>query len=155
MAGMLLLFAWKGSTLDLSWPLDALQHSVAPEPTAEMKAWAADAKALTPKMLPTDRVYLSNLYDAMAFVLLRDLNRGDKAIIKTTDGFEAFHAGTLKLAIDKAKVGAYPGLDKAIDKVFFEALGSQEPRVLSDGDKRKLIAGCGALSYTFAVGRDE
>ena len=152
-AALLILFAWKGNVLDLSWPPAARTEVVAPTPAPELQAWASEVKPIAAGMLPGDRVYLSNLYDAMSFVLMRDKDRDDP-IISTTEDFAAFHAGTLTLAIEKAKVGKYPGLDKAIDKAFLSALGTDEPRKMTDEEKGRLIMACGVLSHTFGIGRD-
>lgn len=152
-AGLLILFAWKGNELDMTWPIPPRTDVIAPAPAPELQAWADDARKIASGMLPGDRVYLSHLYDAMAFVLMRDKDRPDPIII-TTEDFVAFHAGTLKLAIDKAKVGKYPGLDKAIDKAFLTALGTDEPRTMTDEEKSRLIIACGVLSHTFGIGRD-
>lgn len=152
-AGLLILFAWKGNELDMVWPPAGRIDVVAPVPSPELQAWASELKPIAAKMLPSDRVYLSHLYDAMAFVLLRDKDRTDP-IISTTEDFAAFHSGTLVLAIDKAKVGKYPGLAEAIDKAFFAALGTDEPRKMTDEEKGRLIVACGVLSHTFGIGRD-
>ena len=152
-AALLILFSWKGNVLDMSWPPDGTKNIVAPSPTPELQAWANDVKPIASGMLPGDRVYLAHLYDAMAFVLMRDKDRDDP-IISTTEDFAAFHAGTLTLAIEKAKVGKYPGLDKAIDKAFLTALGTDEPRKMTDEEKTRLIVACGVLSHTFGIGRD-
>lgn len=152
-AAVLLLFAWKGSELDLSWPPAPNTTIAAPTPAKEFRQWADPVKALVPKMLPADRIYLAHLYDAMAFVLLRDRDR-ETPIIGTTEAFANFHGGTLDLAIDKAKVGRYPGLAEAIDQTFLTAVGTDEPRALTADEKQRLIVACGVLSYTFGIGRD-
>jgi hypothetical protein len=89
----------------------------------------------------------------MAYVLIRDGER-EKPIVGSNDQFAAFHAGTLRLAIDKAAVGKYPGLAEAIDNVFVNAIGA-DVRELSVEDRRGLIAACGVLSWSFGMGRDE
>jgi hypothetical protein len=149
---VLLFFSWKGVSLDVNWPPKGEEVS-SPKPAQEFLAWAAPVKRIAPGMLPADRVYLSNLYEAMAFILLRDFDR-DQPIIKTTDDFVAFHAGTLRLAIDKASVGKYPGLAEAIDQTFLSALGADQ-KVLDEASRPRLVAACGALSWTFGIGRDE
>ena len=152
-AALLILFAWKGNVLDMPWPPAIRTEVVAPVPAPELQAWAVDVKPIAAGMLPSDRVYLSNLYDAMSFVLLRDKDRDDP-IISTTEDFAAFHAGTLTLAIEKSKIGKYPGLDKAIDKAFLTAIGTDEPRKMTDEEKARLAVACGVLSHTFGIGRD-
>jgi|688.fasta_scaffold292601_2 hypothetical protein len=148
----LLFFCWKGVDLDLPWPPRDQEVST-PRPAQEFLEWSAQVRPIAAKMLPTDRVYLSNLYEAMSFILLRDFDR-DQPIIKTTDDFVAFHAGTLRLAIDKASVGKYSGLAEAIDQTFLAALGADQ-KALDDETKPRLIAACGALSWTFGIGKDE
>lgn len=161
-AALLLWFAWKGNTLDLSWPPAGMERIVSPKvtPSEEHAKWCQGVQKIAATMIPPDRIYLSHLYDAMAFVLLRDFDRTDP-IVTTTDSFSSFHGGTLALAIDKAKVGKYPGLDKAIDAAFFAALGVSDPsagiesKALTKEEKQRLVAACGVLSYTFEIGRDE
>jgi len=149
---MLLFFSWKGVNLDLEWP--PINHEVSsPKPADEFLGWAAPVRTIAAKMLPADRLYLSNLYEAMSFILLRDFDR-DQPIIKTTDDFVTFHAGTLRLAIEKSNVGKYPGLAEAIDQTFLAALGADQ-KALDDKTKPRLIAACGALSWTIGIGRDE
>lgn len=152
-AACLLVFAWKGESLEMPWPPAFTQAVVTPKPSAEVAKWADAVRAMAPKMLPGDRAYLADFYEGMAFVLLRDFDR-EKPIIVTSDGFEAFHGGSLKMAIEKAKVGIYPGLDEAIDKAFFAAIGD-EPKTLTPEDQKNLVAACGSLTYTLRVGRDE
>lgn len=151
-AGLLLLFAWKGEAIDMTWPPPD-SAPVTPEPSQDKKAWASGVKPVAATMLPADREYLASFYEAMAFVLLRDGDRSEP-IISSTPKFVDFHAGSLKLAIDKNKVGAYPGLDKAIDAAFFQAVGTDDPVEVTPDVRGRLVAACGVLSYTFRVGRD-
>jgi hypothetical protein len=150
---VLLMFAWKGSSIDLSWPPATVVNIDTPVPEAPLKAWAEPLRKIVPRMTPKDRLYLASLYDAMAFVLLRDGQR-DEPIIGTTGQFAAFHAGTLRLAIDRENVGKYPGLAEAIDEVFVAAAGPEDVRLA--GDRRtRVTAACGVLSWAFGMNRDE
>ena len=152
-AVVLLVFAWKGSTLDIPWPPAPFTKISGPEPDAKLMKWAEPLKAIVPKMLPADRQYLANFYDAMAFVMLKDRDR-DPPIVSTTDKFVVFHTNSLRLAIERAKVGKYPGLGEAIDEVFLNAAGAQAKAI--DSDTRSiLVAACGVLSWSFAIHRDE
>lgn len=153
-AGLLILFAWKGNVLDLTWPPAGTADIVAPVPSPELQAWATDVRPIADKMMPGDRAYLASFYDSLAFVLLRDRERKSGQIIQTTEDFVVFHGGSLEAAIDKKKVGLYPGLDKAIDKVFLTALGTDEPRQMTDDEKRRLVVACGVLSHVFGINRD-
>lgn len=152
-AVVLLLFAWKGSELSTPWPPAPATNVDTPKPSPELLKLAEPLQPILPRMLPKDRLYLSSLYDALAYVLIRDGER-EKPIVSSNDAFANFHAGTLRLSIDKAKIGAYQGLDKAIDEVFVNALGA-DARELSRADRENLIAACGLLSWSFGVGRDE
>lgn len=152
-AVVLLVFAWKGSELSTLWPPTPATTVDTPKPSPELLRLAEPLRPILPRMLPKDRAYLASLYDAMAYVVIRDGER-DKPIIASTESFANFHAGTLRLAIDKAKVGQYPGLAEAIDQVFVAALGA-DVRELSRADRDNLIAACGLLSWSFAVKRDE
>ena len=153
-AVVILFFAWKESILSVVWPPQptAVDADV-PKPDPVLLAWAEPLRPVLPKMLPSDRKYLANLYDAMAFVLVRDRDRDDP-IVSSTDKFASFHTGSLRLAIDKASVGRYPGLAQAIDQTFLAAAGP-EIRPLDRDTSAKLIAACQVLSYVFAVKRDE
>jgi hypothetical protein len=146
---MLLLFSWKGSVLQIKWPPAGMKNIAAPRPPAELIAEAAEVAKVVPKMLPGDRRHLSAFYDAMACVLVNDGERAEP-IISTTAKFSAFHAGSLNLAIQKKKVGIYPGLDKAIDMTLMRFAGADESAI--DTDKRnKLVTACGVLSWVFAI----
>ena len=152
-AAVLLVFAWKGSELTTIWPPAPLTAVDTPKPSPDLLKLAEPLKPILSKMLPKDRQYLATLYDAMAYVLIRDGER-EKPIIGSNDQFAAFHAGTLKLAVDKSAVGKYPGLAEAIDNVYVNALGA-DVRELSVDGRRALIAACGVLSWSFGMGRDE
>ena len=146
---LLLLFSWKGSVLQIEWPPACMKNVDTPKPPAEFIAEASDVAKIVPRMLPGDRQHLSAFYDAMACVLVNDGERADP-IVSTTAKFAAFHAGSLNLAIQKKKVGVYPGLDKAIDATLLRFAGADESAV--DTEKRnKLIAACSVLSWVFAI----
>lgn len=145
---VLLLFAWKGSSLTVSWPPPDTDPAI-PKPEPAIMAWAAPLRPILPTMLAKDRQYLASLYDAMAFVLIRDGKREDP-IISTTDRFVVFHAGTLRLAVDRAAVGKYPGLGEAIDQAFVSAVGADQ-KALSEADRSRLVAACNALAWSLKV----
>jgi hypothetical protein len=149
----MLLFAWKGGELDLRWPPSHVQDVAPPKPPAEALAWAADLRPILPRMLLADREYLAAFYDALAFILLQDGDRSTP-IIGDTEKFAVLHAGSLQLAIKKANVGKYPGLDKAIDVAFFNAAGAEVASL--DAKKRgQLVMACSVLSWAFKVHGNE
>jgi hypothetical protein len=148
-AAVLLLFAWKGAELKFEWPQPPATKVRAPQPPAERMEWAKPVVEVLPRMTPKDRQYLANFYDAVAFILLRDGDR-DTPIVSDTTKFEAFHGGSLRLAIDRKDVGKYPGLGEAIDQVFAAANGPDEVAV-SEEVRAKLVAACGVLSWTFSI----
>jgi len=155
-AGIILFFAWRGGELGMKWPQmpqPAAAVAVAEKPTAEQLAWATELKAILPKMLPSDRQYLAAFYDATAFVLKQDGDRSTP-IIGDTDKFTVFHAGSLQLAIQKKNVGKYPGLDKAIDSVFFDAVGA-DVKAIDKATGEKLIAACNVLAHAFRINGNE
>lgn len=152
-AAVILAFAWKGSVLDVVWPPPPATVIDGPAPDARLLKWAEGVVPIAKTMLPVDRIYLSNLYDAMSFVLLRDGQR-DAPIVSTTEKFAKFHSGSLRLAIDKESVGKYPGLDAAIDEVFAQA-GGPEVKAIDQDTRDALIAACQVLSWTFGIHRDE
>ena len=152
-AGVLLAFAWKGGSLNVKWPQLPQTAVVAAKPADEQIKWASELKAILPKMLPAAREYFANFYDAMQFVLRQDGERSTP-ILGDTDKFTQFHAGSLQLAIEKKNVGKYPGLDKAIDAVFFAAAGVDTVAV--DAAKRQqLLDACGVLRWAFKVNGNE
>ena len=145
-AAVLLWFAWKGDTLDLPWPpKGGGRNIVRPDPTT--LAWVEDVDVN--RMLPKDRLYLSDLYDAMAWVVLRD-KLLSKPVLKTSEDFVTFHAGTLQLAIDRGNVGKHPGLAQQVDQVFVDCLGD-EVITLGDDEHDMLVAACNALAWRFAI----
>jgi len=155
-AGVLLVFAWRGGELGMKWPQLSKPAAVAAgaaKPTQEQLAWAADLKAILPKMLPADREYLAAFYDATKFVLTQDSERSTP-IIGDTDKFTVFHAGSLQLAIQKKNVGKYPGLDKAIDAVFLAAAGA-DVKAIDKATGEKLIAACNVLAHAFRINGNE
>ena len=149
---VLLVFAWKGSAIDLSWPPVPSVPVVVPKPGDELLVWAEPLREVLPKMLAKDRRYLCSFYDAMSFVIIRDSKR-DEPIIGTTEDFIRFHVGSLRLAIDRQDVGKYDGLAAAIDKTFLNAIGS-DSRGLSADDRTKLAAACSTMAYVLKVGGD-
>lgn len=151
-AAVLLVFAWRGNILDVSWPSAPKATSQTPRPSADLLAHAEPLRAILPQMLPKDRAYLSAFYDAMSLVLLRDGERADP-IIGTTDQFSGFHAGSLRLAIDKSAVGKYPGLAEAIDKTIASIAGEESRKMDSDLRKR-FIAACCVLAWSLGIAGD-
>jgi hypothetical protein len=142
----LLFFAWKGNELDLPWPpSDGGRNVVKPEP--ETLEWVEDVPV--EKMLPKDRLYLADFYDAMAWVVMRDKLR-DQPVLATNEDFVRFHAGSLQLCIDRGDVGKTPGLGKAVDQVFVDALGD-DAIPLGEDELDMLIAACNALSWRFSI----
>lgn len=153
-AVVLLLFAWKGSSIRMDWPPAPSTVISTPKPDKALLVWAEPLRKILPSMLPADRQYLANFYDALAFVLIRDSKRSDP-ILKTTEDFAVFHGGSLEAAIDKEKVGVYPGLDEAVDQVFATAIGSDDVKVIDADTRTKLAAASGVLSWAFTVNRNE
>lgn len=151
-AAILLFFAWRGGELGISWPEPPRTAVATERPTDEQLKWAADLKPLLPKMLPADREYLASFYDALGYVVANDGDRSTP-IIGDTEKFAVLHAGSLNLAIQKKNVGKYPGLDNAIDMVFFNAAGA-EVSGLDKSLREKLVNACKTLSWAFKVGAD-
>jgi len=152
LVAILLLFSWKGVNVEYPWPPQDVAETLVEKPDAEDIKWASAVRQIAAGMLPADRIYLSSLYEAMRFVISRDAGRSDP-ILKTTDDFVAFHSSALRLAIDKKKVGKYPGLDAAIDTVFLNAVGADQRAVDADAYDG-LMRACGVLAWTFGMGND-
>lgn len=148
-AAVLLWFVWRGEQMTIPWPQAPQVTIEATKPPADEMVWAEQLRPILPRMLPTDRQYLASFYDALAFVIRQDGERSTP-IVGDTEKFTVLHAGSLQLAIERKKVGQYPGLDVAIDSVFSAASGADVSSV--DPDRRKkLIAACHVLSYALAV----
>jgi hypothetical protein len=149
----LLFFAWRGADLSMYWPHPPATTLQTPRPDAESIKLAAPLAAILPKMLPHDRQYLAAMYDAMAFVLARDGER-ESPIIATTEQLVDFHASSLRLTVDKANIGKYPGLAEAIDQTFVNACGA-DPQKVDAKLRSRAVAACAALAWTLVVGTDE
>jgi hypothetical protein len=148
-AGVLLFFAWRGASLNIEWPPAGTAAVSVPQPSAENLKWAEPLREILPKMTPKDRKYVSNFYSAVAFILLRDSDR-DTPIISDTTKFEAFQAGSLRLAIARGDVGKYEGLGEAIDLVYIAANGA-DPKPVDDAVRSKLVAASGVLSWVMKI----
>lgn len=164
---IVLLFLWRDKVGTLVHPTDVPPVPAAVAPGVVEKAWVADLKPAG--ILPGDRLYYSAFYDALGAVLAADGER-DVQVIDTTEKFRRFHSGSLDLAIEKAKVGKYPGLGEAIDKAFAMATSNVDPQGLrtpADVEKAaadgltprpmtralrdRLRTACVALSWKFAI----
>ena len=97
-----LVFAWKGSALDMSWSPRRGRDVI--QPPNELLEWGKPLSTVLPRMTPADRIYLAAFYDAMAHILITDGDRADP-ILSDTEKFAAFHAGSLRLAVNKKDVG--------------------------------------------------
>jgi hypothetical protein len=151
-AVVLLFFAWNGADLSMPWPPAPQESIKTPKPDPELLKWAEPMRPILPKMLPKDREYLAAFYDAMAFVILRDRQR-ELPIIGSTEQFANFHGGSLRLAIDKANVGKYPGLAEAIDQTFINACGPESQKIDEKVGSR-IVAACGVLSWSLGIGHE-
>jgi len=150
---VLLFFAWKGSVLDFEWPPAVSQTREIPKPSPEVLRFAEPLRPILKRMTHKDRLYLSNFYDATAFILYRDSIRS-QPLVTDTEKFAAFHAGSLQLAVDRKDVGKYDGLGAAIDEVFVSAVGP-EVRQMNAETRDLIIAACGVLAWSFGINGDE
>lgn len=149
----LLFFAWKGSVLDFEWPIPSASSRSIPKPPLEIMKFADPVRGVLPRMTHTDRLFLSNFYDAMGFILARDSQRS-APLITDTEKFAAFHGGSLQLAVDRKDVGKYDGLGAAIDQVFVNAIGP-EVKQLTPELRDRLVGACALLAWTFGIPSNE
>lgn len=149
-AGMLLFFAWRGATLKIQWPLaiNGKTATLKQPDTADLK-WAAEVKKVAARMTPKDRLYCSNFYAALQFVIQNDGDRDDPIISDTTK-FQTLHSGSLDLAIKRGDVGKYAGLGEAIDQTFIAATGASA-QSMTPAVRAKVTEACGVLAWTFAI----
>ena len=125
---IVLLFLWKDHIGKMIHPEQVPAVTPAtPNVGPTNKVWVADVKPAN--ILPGDRLYYSAFYESLAAVLAIDGER-DTPIIDTTEKFRRLHSGSLDLAIEKQKVGKYPGLGEAIDKAFALAASGVDPSTL-------------------------
>lgn len=123
-----LLFVWRGKidTL-LRSRVDPAKPAVA-VPDDAAKAWVKDIKV--DGILPADRVYYADFFDALVFILGNDADH-DAPILDTNEKLRRFYAGSLDLAIEKKAVGKYAGLGESLDKAFAIAASGIDPATLT------------------------
>ena len=148
-SAILLLFAWRGGVLDLKWPTSEKLRVNTPVLSDEAKEWVQPVAALLPKILPADRKYINHFYDAFGSIIESD-GQNESPLIYDTERLRRLHAGSLQFAIEKNKVGKYPGLAEAIDSVFFSALGA-EVRPITSEDRATAIEAANAIAYAMQV----
>lgn len=135
---IVLLFLWRDKVGTLVHPTDVPSVPPAVAPGAVERSWASEVRVAG--ILPADRLYYSAFYDALGAVLAADGER-DTQIINTTEQFRRFQAGSLDLAIEKSKVGKYPGLGESIDRTFALAVANVDPSGLrTPADVEKAMA---------------
>lgn len=151
MVTVVLLFLWRDRIEKVVYPTQVPAAPATTTPDATGVLLVADIKA--EPILPADRLYYSAFYDSLGLVLANDGNR-DTRIVDTTEKFRRFQAGSLDLAIELKKVGAYPGLGEAIDKAFALAVWGGDPATLrSPADVAKALEeGLTPRPMTKAVG---
>lgn len=152
-AAVLLFFAWKDANVSVLWPPAQVEIAPSEKPSAEKLAWAKQLRGKVAGMLPKDRIYLASFYDAVLFVLAQDGRRA-QPLVSNTEKFAAFHANSLQLAIEKGNVGKYPGLDDAIDAVFFSAAGPDVKEV-DAATRTQLSDAAAVLAWVFRIRADE
>jgi hypothetical protein len=148
-AAVLVFFCWNGVKFDMAWPPESTSEPTIAVPSEAQLAWAEPLKAVLPKMLPSDREYLSAFYDALGFVIYQDGSRSSPAVT-SSDQFVQLHAGSLNLAIEKKNVGKYPGLDRAIDQVFLAACGAESVSLTKES-RMTLVSACNTLAWAFRI----
>lgn len=148
--GLLLAFAWRGEIRQLEWPpASKPEVAVIEQPDAESLGWSAAVNV--DGMTPKDRAYCADFYAALGRILANDSGAKKPAIIDSTPKFQAFHAGSLQLAIDLGEVGRYPGLGASIDRAFFAAAGDDEEKSMPAEVKARFIRCCKALAWRFTI----
>lgn len=171
-----LLFLWRQEAMDAirglaatpSPPAPAVGPLVPVSPAAQ--AWASALKASA--IQQEDRLYYSDFYAALRDVLSRD-GEHDAPALDTTEKIRRAHSAALDMALERAKVGRYPGLGEAIDRALALAAAGASAEDCADEDKvakaieegltprpvtkalrSRLIEACGALAAKFAAGGD-
>lgn len=83
-----------------------------------------------------DKARVRDVYTAMSAVLTRDAGKR----VKTTEQWADYQANTLQLAIDTP--GKYPGLDRAIEAVFLQQVGTDDVLPTNPETREKLVKAC-------------
>jgi hypothetical protein len=92
-----------------------------------------------------DRARIDGIYSGLAYVIKRDNGK----LITTTDKWATVQANTLDTAVEK--VGEYPGLDKAINDVFVNTLGTLDVLPGNPEVQQKLVDACGIIANSARV----
>lgn len=173
---MLVLFVVWRAEIDAA--IKALQAVTppAPQPAApslpgaastNARAWVSAVPANA--MLPADRIFVGNFYESLGYVLGNEAEK-EAQVLDTTVKFRRGHSLALDLAIEKAKVGKYPGLGEAIDRAFALAvvdfpaadIGDEAavakaiadgltPRPVTKALRARLIDCCAALRWKLGI----
>lgn len=104
----------------------------APAASADALEWASELPVKL--MEPADRRYVADFYTSLAGVLGNDGDR-DAPRLDTTEKFRRAHSAALDMAIERAKVGKYPGLDKSLDRAFALAIAGLPAVDAGDAEK--------------------
>lgn len=147
----ILAFAWRGEIGLKVWPPKDDPAAVdKSRPDDEALGWAAGINVAN--MTPADRLYSADFYRAVGFILAND---SKQRVIKSTQEFSVFHAGSLNLAIDRGSVGRYPGLGASIDRAFFAAAGDTDDKPLDPATAEKFVRCSNAIAWRFSIHADE
>ena len=113
-----------------------------PQPDVVVPSAAPDAEivSLLQNATPEDKARIASVYTGLGVVLTRP-----KALelVTTTEKFAIMHGNTLDVAIDK--VGEYPGLDEAIERVFAAAVGTDDVIPMTPELATKLVNACDVI----------
>lgn len=108
----------------------------APEPPAPPEETDPALMKILTGADAADRERISGIYDALAFVLVRD----DGKLITSTEKWRTLQANTLTNAVEQ--VGKYPGLDVAIENVFTTTVGTKDVLPNNGDTQVKLVKAC-------------
>lgn len=133
---VVLWFLWADRVGTLKYPDQVPQVEPIAAPDEAGKALVAGIKV--DGILPADRIYYAGFYNSLDAVLLND-SKNDPRTLDTTEKFRRFHTGSLDFAIEKEKVGKYPGLGEGIDRAFTLAAAGVDPRNLTPEDEAKAM----------------
>lgn len=121
---------------DLVSPFTPVPAPAPVDPTVDLTAGVDPAIVeLLINATPEDRTRVVSVYTGLAHVVKRD-GTTDKLLV-TTGKLATLQARTLTLAIETP--GKYPGLDKAIDDVFFAAIGTRDEAAVTDAVRTKIV----------------
>lgn len=144
---MIVHLSYKTAELDVLWPSPPATQIVSPMPSMTDRRRVAGVSVAG--LSPHDRIYLSNFYDCLAFVVAKDAKKKPPDLQKVDD-FLTLHNCSMTVAVDRNDLGLYPALVTQVWTAIALAIGGDVIEYKS-ADRKKLVTILGALAWRFAI----